>query len=452
MPPIQTTIKCPSCGTPQPAVIEQVLDVARDPGSKTRFLQGRLNFFQCPSCGFQGALATPLVYHDPVKELLLTFVPAELRFNPVEQEKLIGGMIQQIVQSLPAEQRKGYLLRAQPALTLQGLMERVLEADGITREMLEEQRSKSKLAKELIDADAAARPALIAEQDKRIDADVLALLNAIVRSAAAQEDAAFAEKAVQARDAVYQYSSAGKRSQQQKEEMEIAARDLEALGTQFNLDTLVNLVASAPSLDRVTALSALAWQLMDYGFFQKLTEQAERAAGSERERLGAIRDRALVEIQRIQQAVQSEMNMTVGILQSILQAPDLDHAIAEYLPEFNDVFFAVLEANLENARKNKQEAAAARLEEIKTKILAALELSLPPELKLIRDLLGQETDELAERMLADHAGEINDNFVASLKAAVTDLGTSNPGAPAERMKKILALAEKQLALARFTAK
>jgi hypothetical protein len=452
MPPIQTTIKCPACGIPQPAIIEQLIDAARDPGSKSRFLQGRLNFFRCPQCGFQGALASPLVYHDPIKELLLTYVPAELRLNPVEQEKTIGGLIQQVVQSLPAEQRKGYLLRPQTVLTLQGLMERVLEADGITREMLEAQRAKSKLVKDLIDADAAARPALIAEQDRRIDSDVLALLNAIARSASAQEDQAFAEKAIQAREAVYQYSTAGKRSQAQKEELEIAARELETLGTQFNLDALVNLVSSAPSLDRVTALAALTWQIMDYSFFQRLTDRIEHTTGSEHERLTAIRDRALVEIQRIQQTVQSEMNQTIGILQSILQAPDLDHAIEEYLPECNDLFFAVLEANLESARRDKQENAVRRLEEVKAKILSALEKSLPPELRLIRDLLGQESDEQAERMLSDRAAEVNDNFVDALKATLGDLEASNPGAPAERMKKLLALAEKQLALARFTAK
>lgn len=146
------------------------------------------------------------------------------------------------------------------------------------------------------------------------------------------------------------------------------------------------------------------------------------------------------------------MNQTVGVLQSILQAPDLDRAIEEYLPELNDVFFAVLEANLENARKNKQEAAAKRLDEVKAKILTTLEQSLPPELRLIRDLLGQESDEQAEKMLADHAGEINDNFIASLKAAVADLEANSPGVPAERMKKLLAQAEKQAAIARFTAK
>ena len=95
---------------------------------------------------------------------------------------------------------------------------------------------------------------------------------------------------------------------------------------------------------------------------------------------------------------------------------------------------------------------ATRLEEIKAKILAALEKSLPPELRLIRDLLAQESDEQAEKLLTDRAGEINDNFVAALKATVGDLEANSPGAPAERVKKLLAQAEKQLALARFTAK
>jgi len=452
MPPIQTTIKCPTCGTPQPAVVEQLIDVARDPGSKTRLLQGRLNFFHCAGCGFQGTLASPLVYHDPLKELLLTFVPPDLRLSPLEQEKILGGLTQQVVNSLPAEQRKGYLLRPQAVLTAQGLMERVLEADGITKEMLEEQRAKSKLVRDLIDADPEARLTLIREQDARIDSDVLVLINAIARSAPAREDKAFSEKVLRAREDVNKNSSAGKRSRAQKEELEIAARDLEVLGKEFNADALVRMVASAPSLDRVTALAALAWQVMDYPFFQRFTESVERASGAERERLTAIRDRALEEVQRVQQAVQSEMNFTAGTLQSILQAPDLDAAVEEYLPECNDLFFAVLEANLESARRNKQEKAAQRLEELKAKILSALEKSLPPELRFVRELLGQESDELAERMLADRAAEVTDPFVAALKATVKDLESSPQEPLVGRMKKILDEAEKQLAVAKFTAK
>jgi hypothetical protein len=450
MPLFQTTIKCPNCGTPQTAVIEQVIDVLRDPGAKTRLVSGRLNFFQCPSCGFQGTLATPLVYHDPVKELLLTYLPPDLRLNPIDQEKAIGDLIQQVVNSLAPEQRKGYLLRPQAVLTAQGLVERVLEADGVTKEMLAEQRAKSKLVRDLIDAEPEARLQLVREHDAQIDADVLALVNAIARSAAAGEDKAFAAKVQQAREDVARHSTAGKRAEAQQEEMETAARDLELLGKDFNLDALVKLVASAPSLDRVTALAALAWQVMDYGFFQRFTESAERATGTERERLTAIRDRAVLEVQRVQQAVQSEMNQTAGVLQAIIQAPDLDAAIEEYLPEANDLFFAVLEANLESARRNKQEKAIERLEEVKTKILTALEKSLPPEMRFIRDLLGLESDEKAGQMLTERAAEITESFVAALQATVKDLESTPQEPLAQRMQKILAQAEKQLALAKFT--
>jgi hypothetical protein len=452
MPPISTTIKCPNCGTPQPAAIEQLIDVALDPGSKTRLLGGRLNFFQCPGCGFQGMLATPLVYHDPLKELLLTFIPPEARITPVEQEKFIGSLLQQVLQSLPPEQRKGYLLHPQAVLTAQGLIERVLEADGVTREMLEQQRAKSKLVRELLDAEPEARLALIREQDARIDSDVLGLINAIARSASGRGDEELSKKVLAARDDVYKNSSAGKRSQALQEELEFAARDLEALGKDVTLDSLVRLLAAAPSLDRVTALAAHAWQVMDYAFFQRFTESLEKAPGTERERLTAIRDRALEEVGRVQQVMQSEMNATVGILQNIIRAPDLDAAIEEYLPDCNDLFFAVLEANLENARRNKQEQAVERLELVKSKIVAALENSLPPELRFVRDLLGKESDEAAAALLAERAAEVTENLVAALRATVKDMESSAQEPLVVRMKKILDKAEKQLAVAKFTAK
>jgi len=146
------------------------------------------------------------------------------------------------------------------------------------------------------------------------------------------------------------------------------------------------------------------------------------------------------------------MNATVGILQNILGAPDLDAAIEEYLPDCNDLFFAVLEANLENARRNKQEQAVERLELVKSKIVAALENSLPPELRFVRDLLGKESDEAAEALLAERAAEVTENLVAALRATVKDMESSAQEPLVVRMKKILDKAEKQLAVAKFTAK
>src|SRR5574341_2217194 len=131
----KTRINCPNCRQPIVADIEQLFDVGEDPAAKQRLLSGTTNVVRCPHCGFQGNLATPLVYHDPDKELLLTFFPPEVNLPRDEQERLIGASINQVVNRLPQEKRKGYLLRPQAMLTLQGMIERILEADGITREI-----------------------------------------------------------------------------------------------------------------------------------------------------------------------------------------------------------------------------------------------------------------------------------------------------------------------------
>jgi hypothetical protein len=451
MPAVQTTVKCPQCGAPQAAQVEQIIDVARDPAAKARLLQGRWNMFECPACHFQGGMVSPLVYHDPLKELLLTFVPPELRMAPMEQERVLGKLTQLVVQSLPAELRKGYLLRPQTMLTLQGLVERILEADGITREMLEAQRAKTGLARELIDMDPAARPAFIAQNDSKIDADVLSLLGAFGRTASGQGDEALAAKIFQAREDVLRLSAAGKRALAQKADFDQAAHDLEGLGERVTLDALVQLVASAPSLDRVSGLCSLAWQAMDYNFFQRLTERVEKSAGAEKERLEAIRARALEEIQRIQNAVQSEMSQSVGLLQSILQAPDMDRAIEEVLPDLNDLFFAILEANLESARKDGKADIVQRLEEVKAKIMAALEKALPPEIRLLRDLVQAETDQAAETLLQSRSAEISDDLLAAMQTTAQDLRSQEKLALAERLEQLRAKAEKLRAMARFGA-
>jgi hypothetical protein len=46
-------------------------------------------------------------------------------------------LISQVTNRLPAEKRKAYLLRPQSFLTIESMLERILAADGITKEMLD---------------------------------------------------------------------------------------------------------------------------------------------------------------------------------------------------------------------------------------------------------------------------------------------------------------------------
>ena len=147
--PAPTTINCPVCGQPFNAIVEQIIDVGHDPTSKERLLSGRVNVITCPHCGYQGMVGSPMVYHDPEKSLAIIHVPMELGLEQTEREKIIGDMTNAVMRALPEDAPKGYLLQPQIALTMQGLIDQVLEADGITREVIDEQLRKVELIDEL---------------------------------------------------------------------------------------------------------------------------------------------------------------------------------------------------------------------------------------------------------------------------------------------------------------
>ena len=449
MPATRTAIQCPICGNPLAADIQQVFDQTQDPSAKTRLLRGDFNLIDCPTCQYRGALGTPLVYHDAEKELLLTFVPPELGMSNVEQERVLGRLTQSVVSALPPEQRKGYLLRPKSFLTFQGFAERVLQADGITKEMLEAQRARTRLAQALMSTDPAALDDMIRANDKEIDATVFQLVSLFVESAQAQGDKPTADRAAAVRDRLLTLTALGARIRQQTEALAAAAKDLQALGPNPTLDKLVALFSSAPSLDKVAGLSALAWQVMDYAFFQALTQRVDKADPADRERLAAIRDLALRESQRLRGAAQAEVRRSADLLQYLLQATDLPSAIDERLPEIDESFFAILEANLEAARNANRTEVTTRLEAINKHVMEALEKTVPPEVRLIRDLLNTPDDASAEGMLRAHAAELTDPILQSMQAMERDLRASGQEPAATRMAAIRALAEKQRSLARF---
>src|SRR5512146_803625 len=152
------------------ADIEQLYDVGADPAAKQRLLSGAANFIQCPNCGYQGNLATPIVYHDPDKELLLTYFPPELGLPVNEQERLVGPLITQAVNRLPNEKRKAYLFRPQTMLTLQSMIEKVLEGEGITREMMDASQQRLNLVQRLMSASSAdVRQEIVRQESRLID-------------------------------------------------------------------------------------------------------------------------------------------------------------------------------------------------------------------------------------------------------------------------------------------
>jgi len=89
----KTIVPCPQCNQPITIELTRLFDTNTDPEAKQKLLSGSANYFKCPVCGAQGVYPTPIVYHDPDKELLLTFFPPDLHTPINEQERILGPMI-----------------------------------------------------------------------------------------------------------------------------------------------------------------------------------------------------------------------------------------------------------------------------------------------------------------------------------------------------------------------
>jgi hypothetical protein len=145
----KTSVNCPNCRQPVVVEVQQLFDVSQDPLAKQKLLTNSV-IIQCPTCRYQGLIGVPIVYHDLDKELLLTFFPPDLNTPLNEQEKQIGPLITRIMDRLPNEKKKAYLLQPKSMLTYQSLIENILEADGITKEMIEGQQKRIGLIERLI--------------------------------------------------------------------------------------------------------------------------------------------------------------------------------------------------------------------------------------------------------------------------------------------------------------
>lgn len=412
----KTRINCPNCRQPIVADIEQLFDVGVEPSAKQSLLSGLTNVAQCPHCGYQGSVATPLVYHDPEKELLLTFFPPEMGLTRDEQERLIGGLINKVVNNLPQEKRKGYLLRPQTMLTFQGMLERILEADGITREMIQAQQTKLNLLQRLLNASEESRIEMARNEDELIDAEFFGLLSRLLETSMASNDRETAQALAELQKSILPETTFGRQLQEQTQEVEAALSSLQEIGQDLTRDKLLDLVIKAPNDTRVSAFVSLARPVMDYTFFQILSDRIDRARGDGRTRLIQLRERLLDLTRQVDQQLEARAAQSRQLLDNILQAEDVSAAAAQYLPAFDDFFIQELNTALEAARGQGD---LKKINDLQRVVQVIQEASTaPPEIAFIEELLDAPDETTRQKILEDNQDMITPEFLDTLTGLV----------------------------------
>ncbi|MBT3240498.1 MAG: hypothetical protein HON98_01265 [Chloroflexi bacterium] len=423
----KTQMNCPQCRQPIVAEIEQLFDVGVEPAAKQRLLSGNINIAECPHCGYHGNLSTPLVYHDPEKELLLTFVPAELMLPMPEQEKVLGRLTTQVVDNLAPEQRKGYLFSPQATFTLKGLVERILLEEGITKEMIDAQQNKVNLIQKLAEMeDDKALEALAKVEDENIDSEFFNLMNQLIEASVSRGDENFARQLGELQQKLLPITTFGKELQERSAEMEIAGKTLQDLGDEVTREKLLDLIIEAPNDVRVEAYVGMTRGGMDYEFFQLLSNKIEAAEGDEEQRLTDLRTKLLELSEQIEKEIEARINAAQENLGRLLSVDNIKETTLQNLRAIDEFFVQVLNQEIAKAKEEKDAEREGKLQLVVDALTEASEQAQAASagqnanVELIQTLI-EADEEGRKKLFEERAEEITTEFVEGITGLMMQL-------------------------------
>jgi uncharacterized protein YutE (UPF0331/DUF86 family) len=421
------------------ADLDQLFDVGQDPTAKQKILSGAFNLASCPNCGYKGMIATPLVYHDPNKDLLLTYFPPELGLPINEQERIIGPLITRVTNSLPQEKRKAYLLQPQSMLTMQTMLERILAADGITKEMIQAQQDRMNLLQRVMSASDESITEITAKEDALFDNDFYNLLNRLIETSVVNGDQESAKRLGDLQKKLLPMTTYGRQIQEQSKDVEAAIQALQSAGKSLTREKLLEMVLKAPNETQLSVLASLGRPGMDYEFFRLLSERIDRARADGRDRLIKLRDQLLDMTQAIDRQMEQRLLQAKKNLATIIQTKDIKETMAQNLAVVDEFFVQAFNEEMEAARKVGDLEKISKLklvEEVVDKASVP-----PPEVALIQELLEvAESDQVLLTKLEEHKKEITPEFMDMLSSLLVRTEAGDDAELKARMNKVFSSA------------
>lgn len=441
---MRTQLNCPQCRTPFAAEVHQVIDVDSNPELKQQFLSGQLNVAVCPACGAGGQLSTPLIFHDSAHELFMVYVPPEINMSQMEREQMIGRLTRQVVDNLPPEKRKAYLFQPQTIINMQTFAEKVLETEGITKEMIERQRKQAELLNKLAQADKDVVDYLLKDRMQEVDETFFAMLQSYIDNAQQMQNEKQLVRLTNLRARLMTTTPAGRQLEKEQIALHHFNRDAKkqgGLSPALLLDHIIKNLGDERIIEKlvITGQSALT-----YDFFNLLTaelEAQEKQGNQEKaQQLTAVRTELLDVQAQMQQNSQKIIEDAVETLQILIQAPDKKAAIQQNMDRFDDAFMYVLSANIAQATQQKNQEALQALTQIQSLIVQEIESQYPPEVIFLNQLMEAETEAEQQALLDDNAQLVGPDLIQMLEAVedqVKGMGQSDLNGRLQAVKSMI---------------
>jgi hypothetical protein len=443
-PPTGAQVQCPNCGTPYVVPIFSIIDLGANPELLGALLGGQVNTAMCPNCGAGGALNAPLMVHDPGHDFLGVYTPPA-GMDDVQRQKLIGDLTQALMRRLPQEQRRGYMLTPKQYMDWQRFVEKLWEFQGVTPEMLRRQRAQTDALQNLVRLvdDEQALDISIGRYTDLIDRQFFGLLDRLAVMISSQGDPQAAQQMMTLRNALLAKTEAGKEIKALQDKIRDLLESIPPTATRADvLDILLRAWQGEDGRDIVTSAVVSLGPILDYQFLLLLSERIDQTtAADERQKLEELR--ALVtELQDQQrQSMQTTAAQVQEVLQAVLEAPDAAEALRQYADAIDETFLSLLAGNIERAEKSNATAAVRRLREIYDAALDILQERMPPEMRLINQLVNAQDKSGVRKLLEENRSLISPDFVEALRQLEDDFRSRSAMDVADKLKSVRAQAQ-----------
>jgi len=417
--PQTVSVACPSCRQNYTTQVYPVVDVTEAPELKDLLLSGTLNAGICPHCGMRVEIVSPFLYVDREKQLALVLMPQELGLDNARQQALIGDLTNRVLGALPPEQRKAYLLQPRMFFSRKSLVEAVLQADGVTPEMLKALQAKGALLGELLSVadDAGRLEALVRERNADVDQDLFIMATNVLQESASTGQMPRAARAARVREAILEHSTWGQealaeaRKQQAEQKAEAQTELLEA-------------ILAAEDDEELETLLAVNRPLVDEDLYRLLTQRAEEAKqagdGEQAKRLRSLRGHIRNLTKKVDREMEEEIGESLKLLSILLEAKDMAAAVEEHADELSPLLLQILNISAEQALEEGRRDIAARLVALERLVQDALIAQAPVPVRLLEMLLDTKDAAKRREIMEEYRDHVNYDFLVYLDGILNE--------------------------------
>jgi hypothetical protein len=306
-------------------------------------------------------------------------------------------------------------------LTQQAMVERVLEGEGITKEMMDASQQRLNLLQRLLGASSAdVRQEIVKQELKLMDERFFEILGRLIEASQAQGDQNSARALMMLQQEIMPQTEIGRKLQAQSQDVQAAMEKLQAASQEgLTREKLLDLFVNTENENQLTTMVSMARNGLDYEFFQILSQRIDAAGDEEKAKLTALREKLLTITQEIDRRMQAQIEGARAMLNEILEAENIEEATGSAMQEIDEIFTEVLRLELQKAQQEKNQDRLNKLQQVIRVLQQAS--APPPEIALAEELMGAETEDKRKEILQAHAEEVTPEFLQVLNQLVAQL-------------------------------